>query len=122
MINDRQAKWLMEHITKYSFYKAGKNNGQLPVNFLRHYYDLYCLLELEEIKSFIGTPEYEDYKKERFRGYDTEIKKCDGFTLKDQKDRDVFKANYEKSSSLYYKGKVDFELILSRFQTIIEKL
>ena len=109
-------------ITKYSFYKAGKNNGQLPVNFLRHYYDLYCLLELEEIKSFIGTPEYEDYKKERFRGYDTEIKKCDGFTLKDQKDRDVFKANYEKSSSLYYKGQVDFELILSRFQTIIEKL
>lgn len=109
-------------VTKYSFYKAGKNSGQLPVNFLRHYYDIYCLLDLEEVKNFIGTPEYEAYKKERFRGYDTDIKKCKGFTLEDEKDREVFKTNYEKSSSLYYKGQISFDDILKRFMDHFAKL
>lgn len=109
-------------VTKYSFYKEGKKDGKLPVNFLRHYYDLYCLLELNEVKEFIGTSEYEDYKKERFRNYDTAIKNCDGFTLKDANDREVFKLNYAKSSSLYYKGQVDFDKILSRFSEYLEKL
>jgi hypothetical protein len=109
-------------VTKYSFYKDGKKDGKLPVNFLRHYYDLYCLLELNEVKEFIGTNEYEDYKKERFRNYDIAIRNCDGFTLKDMNDREVFKLNYAKSSSLYYKGQVDFDKILSRFSEYLEKL
>jgi hypothetical protein len=95
-------------VTKYSFYKEGKSKGKLPGNFLRHNYDLYCLLELEEVKKFIGTIEYENYKKERFRNYDTIIKNCDGFILKDTNDRTVFKSNYAKSASLYYKGQIDF--------------
>jgi hypothetical protein len=109
-------------VTKYSFYKDQKKDGKLPVNFLRHYYDLYCLLELDEVKEFVGTSEYEDYKKERFRNYDTKIKSCDGFTLKDANDREVFKLNYAKSSSLYYKGQVDFDKILLRFAEYLEIL
>lgn len=40
-------------ITKFTLYKEGKNEGKLPVNFLRHYYDIYCLLGLDEIKELI---------------------------------------------------------------------
>ena len=101
-------------ITKFSLYKEGKSDGRLPVNFLRHYYDIYCLLELDAVKDFIGTEEYEEYKKERFRKYDTVIKNFDGFTLSDSTDRKVFEDNYIRSSALYYKGQVPFQDILDR--------
>lgn len=105
-------------VTKYTYYKTGKNNGKLPVNFLRHYYDIYCLLDLPEVEKFVGSIEYEEYKAERFRGYDTKIKNCDGFSLKDEKDRAIFKTNYEKSKSLYYKGQIDFEQIIKRIEDL----
>lgn len=109
-------------VTKYTYYKDGKNNGKLPVNFLRHYYDIYCLLEFPTVKEFIGSSEYNDYKKERFRGYDTRIKNCEGFSLVDDRERDIFKLNYEKSSSLYYKGQVGFDEILSKIGDYLDQL
>ena len=109
-------------ITKYTLYKEGKNDGKLPINFLRHYYDIYCLLDLTEVKNFIGTDEYEDYKKERFRKYDTVIKSHEGFTLKDKTDRKVFEDNYTKSSALYYKGQVPFQEILDRIAGVLDSL
>ena len=33
-------------VSRYSSYKKGANNTDLPANFLRHYYDIYCLLGL----------------------------------------------------------------------------
>jgi hypothetical protein len=109
-------------ITKYTLYKEGKSDGKLPSNILRHYYDIYCLLDLTEVKSFIGTAEYENYKKERFRKYDTIIKNCEGFTLKDEIDRKVFEDNYTKSSALYYKGQVPFGEILDRIAEVLDSL
>lgn len=109
-------------VTKYDLYKKGKNDGKLPVNFLRHYYDIYCLLELQEVQDFIGTEIYEEYKKERFRKYDTAIKNCEGFSLSDDEERKVFEDNYLKSSSLYYKGQIPFVEILKRLESYLERL
>jgi len=41
-----------------------------PKNLLRHYYDLYCLLDSPEVQSYIGTPQYHVRKQERFRQAD----------------------------------------------------
>lgn len=35
-----------------------QTSGGMPVNFMRHYYDVFCLLKSEEVQRFIGTPEY----------------------------------------------------------------
>lgn len=109
-------------VTKYSLYKEGKYDGKLPDNFLRHYYDIYCLLDEKSVQDFIGTEEYEGYKTERFRKYDTVIKNCPGFTLADGEDRKVFEENYEKSSALYYKGQIPFQDILDRIAKYLDKL
>ncbi|MDI7864678.1 nucleotidyl transferase AbiEii/AbiGii toxin family protein [Rhizobiaceae bacterium n13] len=36
-------------------YRKQQETGQFPVNFLRHYYDVYCLLEQPDVQAFIGT-------------------------------------------------------------------
>lgn len=109
-------------VTKYDLYRKGKNDGKLPVNFLRHYYDIYCLLELKEVQDFIGTETYEEYKTERFRNYDTKIKNCEGFSLAEPEERKIFEDNYTKSSSLYYKGQIEFEKILARIGEYLDNL
>ncbi len=50
--------------TKYRRLDASR---AFPANFLRHYYDVYCLLGMEEVQGFIGTPAYQQRKIERFR-------------------------------------------------------
>ena len=101
-------------VSKYSSYKNSKHAGSLPDNFLRHYYDIYCLLGLKEVVDFIGTDEYKKYKKERLRSYDNAIKNCEGFSLKDTEERKVFVKRYQTSSTLYYKGQIPFDKILKR--------
>ena len=101
-------------VSKYSAHKHDKHSGSLPDNFLRHYYDIYCLLDSKEVVDFIDTAEYERYKKERFRSHDTVIKNCKGFSLKDREERKIFTQRYQASSTLYYKGQIPFDKILKR--------
>ena len=109
-------------VTKYDLYKRNKREENLPVNFLRHYYDIYCLLNLKSVQDFIGTDEYKAYKKERFRSYDTKIKNCEGFILSDPKELKLFNDSYQKSSSLYYKGQVPFGEVLKKIKVYLEML
>lgn len=41
-----------------------------PQAFLRHYYDLYMLLEVPRVRAFIGTPEYAAYKNQKLKPAD----------------------------------------------------
>ena len=94
-----------------------------PPNFLRHYYDVYRLLELPEVQSFVGTPAYHDYKKERFRGGDNlDISKNEAFLLNDNQTRGLYQSEYEKGADLYYKGQVPFEKILERIEANVHRL
>ncbi len=100
----------MDAITrKYDQYKKIK---KIPQNFLRHYYDLYCLLNQKEIQNFIGTKEYQDYKKENLKMDSTVDHPA--FLLKDSNERKLFEKEYKNQESLYYKGQIDFSEILKK--------
>lgn len=104
---------------KYNTYIDKKN---FPKNFLRHYYDLHCLLQIKEVKDFIGTKEYKEHKKAKFKTLDTVIKNCEGFTLSDPTEYDKFKNYYQQTASLYYKGQTPFKDILNTISKFIDIL
>jgi len=49
---------------------AATREKEFPVNFMRHYYDVYSLLQRSEVQAFIGTDEYKAHKARRFRRAD----------------------------------------------------
>ncbi len=104
-------------------YRTQSGSMALPRNFMRHYYDLYCLLALDEVQAFIGTPAYEVRKSQRFRqGDELIIAKNPAFLLDDPAERDRFRRAYEQSAALYYQGQPPFEDVLGRIQANIGRL
>ncbi len=98
--------------TKYR--KLGEAQA-FPANFLRHYYDVYCLLQLDEIQTFMKDPAYQERKKQRFRtGDELVISSNQAFILKDADERKRFATEYRKTQALYYQGQPDFDVILAR--------
>jgi nucleotidyltransferase AbiEii toxin of type IV toxin-antitoxin system len=92
-------------------------------NFMRHYYDVYCLLGEDFILKFISTREYSEHKKRRFPQSDNAcIKENQAFLMKDTEVFRKYKEQYEFSKSLYYKEKPSFEEILSRIKKYSEIL
>jgi hypothetical protein len=93
-------------------------------NFLRQYYDVYCLLGNTDIQAFIGTPDYLAHKVARIKGADNQIplKEHPALLLSDVDIRESFKKRYQSSSKLYYKGQPDFENILSRIHLHLNHL
>ncbi|MDD4887936.1 MAG: nucleotidyl transferase AbiEii/AbiGii toxin family protein, partial [Thiomonas sp.] len=90
---------------------------EFPKNFLRHSYDVYCLLGLPEFLAFLGQPAYEERKRQRqrFRGGDElKIAKNAAFRLEDLAQRQLFSEEYRKTSALYYLGQPPFEDLLAR--------
>ncbi|GAC1405477.1 MAG: hypothetical protein NVSMB6_00020 [Burkholderiaceae bacterium] len=96
-------------------YRRLLESGTFSSNFLRHYYDVYCLLELPEIQVFIGTEEYAARKEQRFRAGDEQvIARNPAFLLEDQTQRARFESEYKKTAALYYDGQPEFSAILDR--------
>jgi len=106
--------------TKYHQYKKG--NG-FPKNFLRHYYDVYCLLEYRPVLDFINTDQYQMRKQERFPKSDIQIiAQNPAFSLKNENERSLFASEYQKVSSLYYKGQPSFDDILNKLSKYLKVL
>lgn len=98
--------------TKYRRLAEAK---EFPANFLRHYYDVYCLLDLQEVQEFMKTPEYQKRKQQRFRsGDELVIARNPAFNLRDLAQRNLFAREYRKSLALYYQGQPDFDQLLAR--------
>ena len=96
-------------------YRRLPESQKFPGNFLRHYYDVYCLLDLPEVQDFMKRQAYQDRKIERFRsGDELMIAKNPAFTLKNSEQRDLFAREYKKSAALYYQGQPDFDQLLDR--------
>jgi len=90
---------------------------EFPTNFLRHYYDVYCLLGLQEIQDFMLQTDYQTRKAERFQsGDELLIAKNPAFTLDDPVQRERFAREYRKTSALYYQGQPDFELLVAKIR------
>ena len=104
-------------------YRKQQQSGNVPINFMRHYYDVYCLLQRSEVISFVGTPEYNAHKSERFRSDDNlVIRENEAFRLTDQPTREKYRQSYQRSSGLYYSGQPGFDQIMERIQNYIELL
>ena len=93
-------------------------------NFMRQYYDLYCLLGNPEIINFIGSPAYLSHKAARIKGADNGIPLTEhpALCLNDLEIRTSFKNRYLSTVKLYYNGQPDFEDILARIKTYLPKL
>lgn len=94
-----------------------------PKNFLRHYYDLYCLLDNPEVQAFIGTQAYHARKKERFRAGDNlHIASNEAFQLRNPTVRSLYDVKFRETASLYYAGQVQFKAVLDRFVQYLDRL
>ena len=93
-------------------------------NLMRQYYDVYCLLNNKEVLAFIGTPEYETHKAERFPAIDLQIPMADNeaFLLTGEDTRSRFRKRYQSTAPLYYKGQPDFDDLFKKFKSFLDKL
>lgn len=104
-------------------YRRLQGRQGFPVNFLRHYYDVYCLLAVDEVRQFLQTQEYQDRKVQRFRSSDERvIAKNPAFLLSDAAQRRQLASEYRKTEALYYQGQPSFDEILARIHQYIQVL
>jgi hypothetical protein len=91
---------------------------------MRQYYDIYQLLNQQEVKEFIGTPEYLTHKERRFPTVDFEIplSQNQAFLLEDDKLKQQLNQSYIKSKALYYNGQVDLQSILDLLKIYLKDL
>ena len=94
-----------------------------PGNFLRHYYDVYCLLGMSEVLAFMREPAYQERKAQRFRGGDEQvISRNPAFVLADSAERERFALEYRKTQALYYQGQPDFDALVARIHQHINAM
>jgi hypothetical protein len=122
-IIDNRAKAVACYDPRYTFveklqtvstkFRLQQRSGESPVEFMRHYYDVYSLLQRPEIQAFIGTEPYKAHKRKRFRRDDNpDIARNEAFILSDPATRDLYAKAYAASSALYYGDKPTFAQIL----------
>lgn len=124
-VSDNRAYEILCYLPEYTFveklqtistkFRNFESKNVMPKNFLRHYYDVFKLLEHNRVQRFIGTPEYLAHKQERFTASDNpDLTKNQAFLLSDNKTRNLFKSEYQKTRNLYFRGQPDFEAILKQ--------
>ena len=88
-----------------------------PRQFLRHYYDLFKLLELERVEKFIGSTEYRAYKQEKLRGLDAkEFASGSAFTITDDGTYRLFEREFESLNSLLLSPGPTFNEVMERIR------
>lgn len=104
-------------------FRRQQEEATFPVNFMRHYYDVFCLLQVPTVQEFIGTDAYWNHKSKRFPAADNQIiAENEAFRLKDSETRQLYEAAYEKTLGLYYKGRPAFSEILEQIRLFAERL
>lgn len=131
---DNRAKSILCYDPRYTFVEKlqtvvrkfrlfeSKSEGHLPGNFLRHYYDIYHLLQQSEVEDFIGSEEYNTHKESRFKGDDTQVSNSGAFKVDKSTNWDLFLTEYENTKSLYYQGRPDLKTIMLTIQSYLDDL
>ena len=97
-----------------------RHSRQSPVNFIRHYYDVYCLLKTPEVRSFIGTNEYDKFKKEKFGSLDElNLSINPAFSLLDD-ELEAFNRWYLEKSDIYFKAPPSFKDIIGFISELLD--
>ncbi len=95
----------------------------MPINFLRHYYDVYKLLENDRVLKFIGSKEYLAHKNIRFRKQDDPvIKDNPAFVMGDSEIKKLYSAEFKRKSAIYFGKQPTFDEIIKRIHIHIDKL
>lgn len=106
--------------TKFRLQQATKDR---PIDFMRHYYDVYGLLKRPEVQAFIGTDAYKTHKTKRFRGGDNpNIAENPAFILADPETRKAYARAYADTSALYYGEPPTFDEILGEISAWSDRL
>jgi len=133
-IIDNRAKDILCYDPRYTFveklqsistkFRKEKNTGEVSTNYMRQYYDIYCLLGEENVIEFIGTEEYKIHKKKRFpiEDFNIPVFENQAFLLNNHNLRKEFQKRYESTKALYYKGQPTFEELLQRIHQYIDLL
>ena len=104
-------------------YQQEQEGELMPVNFIRHYYDIYQLLGDKSVLDFIGTAAYQEHKTLRFRKSDElDLTKNQALILSNPTTRDKYAREFKRTEVLYYGGFPNFEEILKRIQDHLIKL
>jgi hypothetical protein len=104
-------------------FRKQQENHSDPVEFMRHYYDVYELLQQPEVQQFIGTDAYKAHKQARFRQDDNQnIAENEAFLLSNAETKALYADAYDRSSALYYGDQPGFEEILTKIQGSIDRL
>ena len=105
-------------------FRQQQETGKMPANFIRHYYDVACLLENDTVQEFIGSDDYKEHKKKRFPAKDQEVplSEQEAFLLNDSEIRDQFEKEYEKTSALYYQGQISLDDIMKKISENLDRL
>ncbi len=105
-------------------FRKEQSGGQERPNYMRQYYDVYCLLADEAVQQFIGTAEYLAHKQKRFPAADRAITVAENeaFLLNDPSVKADFIKRYKETAALYYNGQPDFDVLLERIKANIERL
>jgi len=104
--------------------EQGKGDVGPKVNFMRQYYDVYRLLQRNDIQQFITTQTYLEHKRDWFPEVDLDVplSQKEAFLLSNKEIRQDFKNRYTGTSGLYYQGQPDFDEILKYIQINLNKL
>jgi nucleotidyltransferase AbiEii toxin of type IV toxin-antitoxin system len=132
-ITDNRAKGVICYDPGYTFveklqtvstkFRRQQESGESPVGFMRHYCDIYALLQRPEVQSFIGTDAYRKHKAKRFRqGDNPDIAKNEAFILSVLEIRNLYDQAYTASSALYYGDRPSFEQIMAGISAWSDRL
>lgn len=104
-------------------FRKQQADGGDPLGFMRHYYDVYELLNRAGVEAFIGTEAYNEHKRKRFREGDNQnIRENEAFVLSNPRTRALYERAYDRSGALYYADKPSFEEIMAEIGKWIGKL
>jgi Nucleotidyl transferase AbiEii toxin, Type IV TA system len=106
--------------TKFRKQQAGDGN---PIEFMRHYYDVWSLLNHPEVQKFIGTKAYTAHKSTRFRQADNpNIAENEAFALTNDATRAIYAQAYEAGGALYYADRPTFDEIMAGIGKWVSRL
>lgn len=103
-------------------FRKQQDSQEFPPNFLRHYYDVYCLLGEASVREFIGTDAYQQHKERRFRSENRDLTTNEAFLLSAPEVRSLYAGQYDGTKSLYYSDRPAFDDILKRIGEFVQVL
>lgn len=102
-------------------YRQQQANGGRPDEFMRHYYDVYRLLDVPQVQDFIGTDDYAAHKKRRFRAADNPVlSENEAFILSDPDVREIYARAYDRSGALFYRRQPPFEDVMGAMRKAVQ--